>query len=265
MLRADNMPESRIRIARTPIINQVAHPRAALRYLQAEAPVAPEQSMRILVVEDDVLISRGIVAGLRAYGLTADAVRSVAQAVLALAAADCDAVVLDRGLPDGDGLELLARLRQRGNPVPVLLLTARDAVEDRIGGLQAGADDYLVKPFDLGELVARLHALVRRVGGRSTNEVEAGALRFDPSSGAAWLDGEPVELSRRESMLLASLIQAGGRCLSTEQIKDRLYGLDQEVASNAVNVHVHHLRRKLGADVVETVRGFGYRFGWARR
>lgn len=221
--------------------------------------------MRILVVEDDDLIARGIVSGLRAHGLTADTVPSASQAELALANADCDAIVLDRGLPDGDGLALLGRLRQRGNAVPVLLLTARDTVEDRIDGLQAGADDYLVKPFDLGELVARLHALIRRAGGRSANLVEAGALRFDPSSGSAWLAGEPVELSRRESTLLACLIQADGRCLSTEQIKDRLYGLDQDVASNAVNVHVHNLRRKLGVDVVDTVRGLGYRFGWVRR
>lgn len=220
--------------------------------------------MRILVVEDDELIARGIVSGLRAYGLTADTVPSATRAELALAHADCDAVVLDRGLPDGDGLDWLARLRRGGNPVPVLLLTARDAVEDRIAGLQSGADDYLVKPFDLGELVARLHALMRRSGGRSTNVVEAGPLRFDPSSGQAWLEGAPVELSRRESTLLACLMQAEGRCLTAEQIKDRLYGLDQEVGSNAVNVHVHNLRRKLGSDAIETVRGRGYRFGWLR-
>lgn len=221
--------------------------------------------MRILVVEDDNLIARGIVSGLRAYGLTADAVTTVAQAELALAHAECDAVVLDRGLPDGDGLGLLAHLRQSGNTVPVLLLTARDAVTDRIEGLQSGADDYLVKPFDLGELVARLHALMRRSGGRSTNIIEAGPLRFDPSSGEAWLQGESVELSRREATLLASLLQAEGRCLSSEQIKDRLYGLDQDVGSNAVSVHVHNLRRKLGADVIATVRGLGYRFGWHRQ
>lgn len=221
--------------------------------------------MRILVVEDDELIARGIAAGLRAHGLTVDTVASATQAELALANAECDAMVLDRGLPDGDGLSLLTRLRARGSTLPVLLLTARDTVEDRIEGLQGGADDYLVKPSDLGELVARLHALIRRAGGRSSNLVEAGALRYDPSSGEAWLDGEPVELSRRESTLLASLIQADGRCLSAEQLKDRLYGLDQEVASNAVNVHVHNLRRKLGAGAVETVRGLGYRFGWARR
>ena len=217
--------------------------------------------MRILVVEDDELIARGVVSGLRAYGLTADSVPSVAQAELARQAGHCDAMVLDLGLPDEDGMQLLARMRQRGDTLPVLLLTARDAVEDRIAGLQGGADDYLVKPFDLGELVARLHALMRRASGRSVNLVEAGALSLDPASGQAWLDGAPIELSRRETDLLASLMQAGGRCLSGEQLKDSLYGFEQEVGSNAINVHIHNLRRKLGPDVVETVRGLGYRFG----
>ena len=219
--------------------------------------------MRVLVVEDDELIARGVVSGLRAYGLTADTVASVAQAELALQAAHCDAMVLDLGLPDEDGSQLLARMRQRGDTLPVLLLTARDAVEDRIAGLQAGADDYLVKPFDLGELVARLHALMRRAGGRSVNLIEAGALSLDPASGQAWLDGAPIELSRRETDLLASLMQASGRCLTGEQLKDSLYGLDQEVGSNAINVHIHNLRRKLGSHVVDTVRGLGYRFGKA--
>lgn len=221
--------------------------------------------MRILVVEDDELIARGIASGLRAHGLTVDTVPSAAQAELALEQAGCDAVVLDRGLPDGDGLALLARLRRRGNAVPVLLLTARDEIQDRIDGLQAGGDDYLVKPFDLGELVARLHALIRRAQGRSTNLVEAGPLRFDPSNGDAWLGDEPVPLSRREAALLACLAQAEGRCVTTEQIKDRLYGLDQDVGSNAVNVHVHNLRRKLGAGAIATVRGLGYRLGWTKR
>lgn len=221
--------------------------------------------MRILVVEDDELIARGLVAGLRTYGFTVDHVSTAAQAELSCAHADCDALVLDLGLPDEDGIALLGRLRKNGNDMPVLLLTARDAVEDRIGGLQAGADDYLVKPFDLGELAARLHALIRRSGGRSTNLVEAGPLRFDASSGEAWIEGKPVELSRREAVLLASLIQARGRCLSSEQLKDRLYGMEQDVESNALNVHIHHLRRKLGGTVVETVRGLGYRFGWFQR
>lgn len=221
--------------------------------------------MRVLVVEDDELIARGVVSGLRAYGMTADSVASVAQAELARRAGHCDAMVLDLGLPDEDGMQLLARMRQRGDTLPVLLLTARDAVEDRIAGLQGGADDYLVKPFDLGELVARLHALMRRAGGRSVNLIEAGALSLDPASGQAWLNGAPVELSRRETDLLASLMQAGGRCLSGEQLKDSLYGFEQEVGSNAINVHIHNLRRKLGPEVVDTVRGLGYRFGKAGR
>lgn len=221
--------------------------------------------MRILVVEDDDLIARGVVAGLRAYGFTADRVSTAAQAEMSCEHIHCDAMVLDLGLPDESGLALLERLRNTRNALPVLILTARDAVEDRIRGLQAGADDYLVKPFDLGELAARLHALMRRAGGRSINFVEAGSLRFDPSSAEAWLDGRAVELSRREAALLASLIQANGRCLSAEQLKDSLYGMEQEVGSNALNVHIHNLRRKLGSTVVETVRGLGYRFGWARR
>lgn len=221
--------------------------------------------MRILVVEDDELIARGLVTGLRAYGMTADRVASVAHAETALQTIHCDAMVLDLGLPDEDGMKLLARVRQSGNALPVLLLTARDAVDDRIAGLQGGADDYLVKPFDLGELVARLQALSRRAAGRSVNLIESGALSLDPASGQAWLDGKPVELSRRETALLGSLMQAGGRCLSGEQLKDSLYGFEQEVGSNAINVHIHHLRRKLGADIVETLRGLGYRFGRAGR
>jgi two-component system, OmpR family, response regulator QseB len=217
--------------------------------------------MRVLVVEDDELVARGIVSGLRAYGMTADSVPNAAQAELARQSGHCDAMVLDLGFPDEEGERLLARLPHRGDTLPVLLLTARDAVEDRIAGLQGGADDYLVKPFDLGELVARLHALMRRASGRSVNLIEAGALSLDPASGQAWLDGQPVELSRRETDLLASLMQARGRCLSGEQLKDSLYGFEQEVGSNAINVHIHNLRRKLGPEVVETVRGLGYRFG----
>lgn len=219
--------------------------------------------MRVLVVEDDELIARGIVSGLRAHGLTADHVASASQAALSLRGGHCDVVVLDLGLPDVDGMELLARLRDSGESVPVLLLTARDAVEDRIAGLQGGADDYMVKPFDLGELVARLHALVRRAAGRSINLIRAGALELDPASGQAWLDGAAVELSRRETELLATLMQAGGRCLSSEQLKDSLYGFGQDVGSNAINVHIHNLRQKLGPAVVQTVRGLGYRFGSA--
>lgn len=219
--------------------------------------------MRILVVEDDTLIAKGLVAGLRAYGMTADAVETAKQAETARITGHCDAMVLDLGLPDEDGMNLLRRLRQHGDTLPVLVLTARDAVEDRVAGLQSGADDYVVKPFDLEELVARLHALMRRAAGRSTNLIVSGSLSLDPASGSTWLDGENVALTRRETALLSCLMQSRGRCLSVEQLKDRLYGFDLDVESNAVNVHIHNLRRKLGADIIETVRGLGYRFGKA--
>ncbi len=215
--------------------------------------------MRVLLVEDDESIAHGIVAGLRAHGLTADQVSSAAQAEAALATSHCDVIILDLGLPDEDGMSLLHRLRAAGMALPVLILTARDAVEDRVAGLRAGADDYLLKPFDLNELVARLHALLRRAAGRSVDVIERGPLRLDPASGEVWLDGQPVVLSRRELALLAALLQACGRILNADQLKDSLYHFNEEIESNALNVHIHHLRRKLGADLIETVRGLGYR------
>lgn len=215
--------------------------------------------MRVLLVEDDELVAHGILAGLRAHGLTADGVTSAAQAEAALATSHCDVIILDLGLPDEDGMSLLRRLRAAGMALPVLVLTARDAVEDRVAGLRAGADDYLLKPFDLNELVARLHALLRRAAGRSVDVVEHGPLRLDPASGEVWLHGQAVDLSRRELALLAALLQACGRILSADQLKDSLYHFNEEIESNALNVHIHHLRRKLGADLIETVRGLGYR------
>ncbi|WP_019100021.1 response regulator [Chromobacterium haemolyticum] len=219
--------------------------------------------MRVLLVEDNELIALGIVAGLRAHGLTVDAVGSAAQAEAALATLDADVMILDLGLPDEDGMRLLARLRARGEALPVLVLTARDAVEDRVAGLRTGADDYLLKPFDLDELVARLHALRRRSAGRCVDVIEDGPLRLDPVRGEVWLHGRPVALARRELALLAALMQARERILSAEQLKDRLYDYSEEIESNALNVHIHHLRRKLGPAVVETVRGLGYRYGRA--
>lgn len=215
--------------------------------------------MRVLLVEDDELIARGILAGLRAHGLTADGVRTVAHAEAALAGWHCDVLVLDLGLPDGDGMLLLRRLRAAGRGLPVLILTARDSVEDKVAGLRAGADDYMLKPFDLNELVARLHALLRRAAGRSVDVIEHGPLRLDPASGEVRLHGEAVALSRRELALLTALLQARGRILSTQQLKDSLYHFDESVESNALNVHLHHLRRKLGAGMIGTVRGVGYR------
>lgn len=219
--------------------------------------------MHLLLVEDDPSLAHGAATGLRLHGFTVDFAETAAGADAALAASDFDVAVLDLGLPDGDGMELLARWRRRGISIPLLVLTARDAVSDRVRGLQAGADDYLLKPFDLNELVARLHALLRRCAGRATDRAVHGAVTFEPASGQVWLHGAPVELSRRERTLLATLMQHQGAILSTEQLRDRLYGLEQEVESNAVNVHIHHLRRKLGSGIVETVRGVGYRLGAA--
>lgn len=217
--------------------------------------------MRILIAEDNELIARGLRRGLRSHGLTADSVDTAAAAEHALQLGHFDVLLLDLGLPDEDGLDLLRRLRADGFTRPVLLLTARDAVSDRIRGLQAGADDYLTKPFDLGELVARLHALQRRSGGRAQDSIECGKLRLEPSSGKVWLEGEPVELSRREISLLGALMDANGRCLSGEQLEDALYGFDEPIGSNAINVHIHNLRRKLGSSAIVTVRGIGYRLG----
>ncbi|MBH9386989.1 response regulator [Pseudomonas aeruginosa] len=220
--------------------------------------------MHVLLTEDDDLIASGIVAGLNAQGLTVDRVASAADTQALLQVARFDVLVLDLGLPDEDGLRLLQRLRQQGVDLPVLVLTARDAVTDRVAGLQAGADDYLLKPFDLRELGARLHTLQRRSAGRCVNVIEHGRLSYDPSTRETWLDGRPVELSRREQALLQALLNNRGRILSGEQLKDSVYGFGDEVESNALNVHIHHLRRKLGNAIVQPVRGLGYRLGPAR-
>ncbi len=215
--------------------------------------------MHVLIVEDDELVGDGLKAGLEALGQTTDWVRTAAAADSALALVHFDVVVLDLGLPDADGMKVLERWRQQGRDVPVLILTARDAVPDRVAGLEAGADDYLAKPFDLSELAARLHSLVRRAGGRATNLIEYGPVRFDPAKLAVWVDSESVALSRRELAVLQALLQHPGRLLTPGQLQDHVYGWSEGVESNAVAVHVHNLRRKLGGDLIETVRGLGYR------
>jgi DNA-binding response OmpR family regulator len=217
--------------------------------------------MHVLLAEDDALIASGIVAGLNAQGLTVDHATTAANAEAMLRAANFDVLILDLGLPDEDGISLLRRLRQQGMELPVLVLTARDAVSDRVTGLQAGADDYLLKPFDLRELAARLHTLMRRMAGRSVNIIEHGRLSYDPGRCEVRLDDRLVDLSRREQALLQALLNNQGRVLSSEQLKDAVYGFADDVESNALNVHIHHLRRKLGSGIVETVRGLGYRLG----
>ncbi|MCF5707315.1 response regulator [Pseudomonas syringae] len=217
--------------------------------------------MHVLLCEDDELIASGIVAGLNAQGLVVDHVASASAAYALLKVAQFDVMILDLGLPDEDGISLLRRLRLGGQKIAVLILTARDDIDDRVKGLEAGADDYLLKPFDLRELFARLHTLVRRAAGRAVNIIEHGAVTHDPSTRQTWLAGIPITLSRREQALLLALLNNRGRVLSVEQLKDCVYGLGDEVESNALNVHIFHLRRKLGGAIIETVRGSGYRIG----
>jgi two-component system response regulator QseB len=215
--------------------------------------------MRILVVEDDEVLADGLRVGLRLAGFTPDHVSGIEDARAALETAPYAAMVLDLMLPDGSGLTLLKDLRRQGAQVPVLVLTARDQTRERIAGLDAGADDYMGKPFDLDELAARLRVLIRRGQGRSAQWIEYGALRLDPSGRRAQLAEVPLNLSRREFALLQALVEWPGRILSKRDLEDRLYGWDDEIESNAVEVHVHHLRAKLGRSFIETVRGIGYR------
>ncbi|TCW75491.1 DNA-binding response regulator [Burkholderia sp. SRS-46] len=217
--------------------------------------------MRLLLAEDDFLIGQGLQQGLREAGFTVDWVHDGDAAALALKATPYALLILDLGLPHQDGMTLLRTLRQRDNPMPVIIITARDAVPDRLAGLDGGADDYLVKPFVLEELIARIRAVIRRQAGRAQVELTAGALRLDPVRHLLWLRDEPVTVSRKEFALLQELMQNPAAVISREQLEDRLYGWEEEVASNAVEVHIHHLRRKLGADVIRTVRGIGYCIG----
>ena len=217
--------------------------------------------MRILLAEDDPMIGESLRKGLRGEGFTVDWVQDGRSAEQALETTDYALVLLDLGLPRKEGLAVLNGWRQRGLTVPVLILTARDAVSDRVKGLDSGADDYLVKPFDLAELLARMRALLRRQAGRARDLIEAGALRLDPAARTVEYQGQPVALSAREFALLRALMERPGAALSREQLEDRLYGWGEEVESNAVEVHVHNLRRKLNPSVIRTVRGVGYRLG----
>jgi len=214
--------------------------------------------MRILLAEDDPLLGDGLRAGLRQLGFVVDWVRDGEAAARELRAQPYAAAVLDLGLPRQDGMEVLAEARKAGITVPVLVLTARDAVPDRIRGLDVGADDYVVKPVDLHELAARLRALVRRASGQPQECLSVQDVVLDPAARAVYRAGEPVLLSAREFDLLHTLMLNAGRVLSREQLEQHMYGWGQEVESNAVEVHVHHLRRKLGATLVQTVRGLGY-------
>ena len=214
--------------------------------------------MRLLLVEDDAMIGAAAREGLRQEGHAVDWVRDGVQAASAVAAEKYDLVLLDLGLPRKDGLSLLRSWRERGVDVPVLVITARDAVPDRVAGLDAGADDYLVKPFDLDELSARVRAILRRRAGRSAAALRLGELEIDTAARRVRWKGNEVALSAREYALLEALADRPGAYLTRAQLEERLYGWDEEIASNAVEVHIHALRRKIAPGLIRNVRGVGY-------
>lgn len=215
--------------------------------------------MRLLVVEDDPMIGESIQHGLRKSGFAADWVRDGRSAELALGNGVYDLMILDLGLPNKSGLELLGQLRAQGNEIPVLIVTARDSVDDRVAGLNAGADDYLVKPFDFNELNARVNAVMRRRAGKGNPLMIYGALTLDPIAHQATLRGNLVVLSAKEFALLRALMAVPGTVLSRAELEETLYGWEEEIGSNAVEVHIHNLRNKLGSHAILNIRGAGYR------
>lgn len=214
--------------------------------------------MRILLVEDDPELGDGLTVGLRQAGFAVDWLRDGHVADQALHSESFDFVVLDLGLPRLSGMEVLNRARSRGQTMPVLILTARDATGDKVSGLDAGADDYLVKPIDLDELTARIRALTRRSAGRAAPLLVHGDISLDPAAHQVTLGSQPVELSSREFSLLQLLLENAGRVLTRTQLEQSLYGWRDEPDSNALEVHIHHLRKKLGSDLIRTLRGVGY-------
>lgn len=220
--------------------------------------------MRILVVEDDPILSDGLRAGLSLTGATVDTVATCEDADAAIASSRYSAIVLDIMLPDGSGLDVLRALRSRNDATPVLLLTARDSVGDKVAGLDSGADDYLAKPFDLDELAARLRAIARREGGRAAPTLTHGSIVLSPADLSATVDGVPMSLSRREFAILSALMERPGQVRSRAELEERLYGWQEDVESNAVEVHIHNLRNKIGKNAIQTLRGVGYRMGAAR-
>jgi two-component system response regulator QseB len=215
--------------------------------------------VRLLLVEDDPMIGEAIRAGLKREGFTVDWVHDAGSAAQVLGIEPFELLLLDLGLPGSDGLQLLKRLRGRGESLPVLIITARDAVSDRVAGLDAGADDYLIKPFDLDELAARTRAMLRRRTGQKQPVYTHGGLALDPAAHEVTKDGENIALVPREFALLRVLIEQPARVFTKAELEERMYGWGEEVGSNAIEVHVHSLRRKIGTEQIVTVRGVGYR------
>jgi two-component system, OmpR family, response regulator QseB len=214
--------------------------------------------MRLLLVEDDLMLGEALQEALMPRGYAVDWVKDGESALSALRRESFDLVVLDIGLPGIDGLEVLKNMRRESFSLPVLLLTARDTLSDKVAGLDAGADDYLLKPFDLDELLARLRAIGRRASGRASAQICHGDLIINPDDQTLTYKNQPVTLARREYMLLIKLIENAGRILSREQLEQSLYGWIDDVDSNALEVHIHHLRKKIALDLIRTVRGVGY-------
>ena len=214
--------------------------------------------MRILLVEDDPQLGDGLMVGLRQAGFAVDWVRDGVAAELALSTEPFGLMILDLGLPKLSGMDLLRRIRAQGRDLPVLILTARDAIPDKIAGLDGGADDFLVKPVDLDELAARIRALARRAAGRAMPVIRHNGLVLDPAGHRVTLDDQPIDLSTREFSLLHVLLENAGRVMTRAQLESSIYGWRDEPDSNALEVHIHHLRRKLGADTIRTLRGVGY-------
>jgi len=214
--------------------------------------------MQILLVEDDILLADGLRTALKREGFAVNHVATGKDALSTLATDKPEIVILDLGLPDMDGLTVLKRLRKGEQGSQVLILTARDAIEDKVAGLDLGADDYLVKPFEMPELLARLRALERRTGAVKTSSISNGEVVLDSVAHSVSVNGEELDLPRREYMLLKALMENPGRVLSRESLEEKLYGWGEELASNSIEVHIHHLRKKIRADFIKTVRGVGY-------
>lgn len=214
--------------------------------------------MRLLLAEDDTLLGDGICVSLSEAGFATDWVTDGESAESALCTGDYELMILDLGLPKKSGIDVLRKLRSKGSDIPVLVLTARDTVEDRVAGLDSGADDYLIKPFDMDELGARLRALLRRSGGRSNPIIEHGHITVDPAAHVVTLNGHRVDISPREFAVLRMLLENRGKVMSRSRLEEGLYSWGDEVESNAVEVYIHHLRKKLGAELIRTIRGVGY-------